>query len=288
VVERLLLTQSSRRELRILFPDIKSRLTSRGNLIVLTAITRDVNAGMGHCELTFLPRVSIDVDLALQQHQQYQSVLSSLGCEIVTVPTESGLMDSVFIEDTAVVLDEVAVMCLPGAKSRRAEVAGVGDVLQQYRTLASIESPGTLDGGDLLRVGKVIYAGLSARSNRSGIEQLRTIVADYGFSVETVETTKCLHLKSAVSEVAPNLLLINPEWISRSAFGNCELIDVDNEEPHAANGLRVGSSVIYPSSFPRTMETLVRRSINVIPVDVSELQKAEGAVTCCSLIFTSR
>ncbi len=255
---------------------------------MLTAITRDVNAGIGNCELTFLPRVRINVSLASQQHQRYQSVLSSLGCEIVTVPTESGLADSVFIEDTAMVLDEIAVMCLPGAESRRAEVAGVGDVLQQYRTLASIQLPGTLDGGDLLRIGKVIYAGLSARSNKSGIEQLRSIVANYGFCVETVETMKCLHLKSAVSKVAPDLLLINPGWISRSAFGNCELIDVDKEEPHAANALRVGRSVIYPSSFPRTMAKLVQRAINVMPVDVSELQKAEGAVTCCSLIFTTQ
>ena len=252
---------------------------------MLTAITRDVNESMGDCELTFLPRVRINAGLALQQHQQYQSALSSLGCEIVTVPTESGLADSVFIEDTAMVLDEIAVMCRPGAESRRAEVAGVGDVLQQYRTLASIQPPGTLDGGDLLRVGKVIYAGLSARSNQSGIEQLRRIVADYGFSVETVETTKCLHLKSAVSEVAPDTLLINPNWIDKSAFVNCELIDVDEEEPHAANALRVGRSVIYPSSFPRTMEILSQRGINVTPVDLSELQKAEGAVTCCSLVF---
>ena len=254
---------------------------------MLTAITRDVNESMGDCELTFLPRVRINAGLALQQHQQYQSALSSLGCEIVTVPTESGLADSVFIEDTAMVLDEIAVMCRPGAESRRAEVAGVGDVLQQYRTLASIQPPGTLDGGDLLRVGKVIYAGLSARSNQSGIEQLRRIVADYGFSVETVETTKCLHLKSAVSEVAPDTLLINPNWIDKSAFANCELIDVDEEEPHAANALRVGRSVIYPSSFPRTMEILSQRGINVTPVDLSELQKAEGAVTCCSLILTT-
>jgi len=252
---------------------------------VLTAITRDVNENMGNCELTYLPRVKINAGLALQQHQQYQSALSSLGCEIVTVPTKSGLADSVFIEDTAMVLDEVAVMCLPGAESRRAEVAGVGDVLQQYRTLASIQPPGTLDGGDLLRVGKVIYAGLSTRSNRSGIEQLRCIVADYGVSVETVETSKCLHLKSAVSAVAPNTLLINPNWINKSAFANYELIDVDEEEPHAANALRVGRSVIYPSSFPRTIENLAQRGINVTPVDLSELQKAEGAVTCCSLVF---
>lgn len=254
---------------------------------MLTAITRAVSAGMGSCELTFLPRTRIDIDLASQQHQQYQSTLSSLGCEIVTVPTEPGLPDSVFVEDTAIVLDELAVLCLPGAASRRAEIAGVGQVLQRYRVLKSIELPGTLDGGDLLRIGKTIYAGLSTRSNRVGIEQLRRIVVDYGISVKTVETFKCLHLKSAAAEVAPGVVLINPDWVSGSKFGDCELLDIDKKEAHAANALRVGSSVIYPAAFPRTMEKLVKRNIDVHAVDVSELQKAEGAVSCCSLIFTA-
>ena len=255
---------------------------------MLTAITRDVNPGMGNCELTFMPRVGIDIGLASQQHQQYQSVLSSLGCDVITAPTVSGLADSVFIEDTALVLDELAVLCRPGAESRRAEVTGVRNILQRYRKLESIQSPGTLDGGDLLQVGNIIVAGLSTRSNKSGIDQLRAIVADYGFSVQTITMTKCLHLKSAVSEVAPGLLLINPDWISLSAFGNFELIDIDDAEPHAANALRVGTRVIYPSTFPRTTEKLVQRGIDVTPIDVSELQKAEGAVTCCSLIFSSQ
>lgn len=254
---------------------------------MLTAITRDVNVGMGSCELTFLPRVSVDVNLASQQHQQYQSLLASFGCEIVTVPTEPGLADSVFVEDTAIVLNEVAVLCRPGVESRRAEVAGVEGILRKYRPLASIQAPGTLDGGDLLRVGKVIYAGLSSRSNPHGIEQLRVIVAEHGYSVEPVETTKCLHLKSAVTEVAPGTLLINPNWIDRSAFRGCDLIEADEEEPHAANALRLGDTVIYPASFPHTMEKLAQRNINVTPVDVSEVQKAEGGVTCCSLILTT-
>ncbi len=252
---------------------------------MLTAMTREINAAMNSCELTFLTRDKIDMDLAKQQHQQYQSVLSSLGCEIVIVPTELDLADSVFIEDTAVVLDEIAVLCRPATVLREQEVAGVEDVLHQYRTLISIQSPGTLEGGDLLRVGKVIYAGLSTRSNQNGIEQLSRIVADYGFSVKTVETEKCLHLKSAISEVAPGVLLINPDWISRSTFKNYELIDVDKEEAHAANALLVGQKIIYPSSFPRTLEKLVNAGLDVTQVNVSELQKAEGAVTCCSLIF---
>jgi len=255
---------------------------------MLTAITRDVNTGIGNCELSFLLRVGIDVDLALQQHRQYQSILSSFGCEVVIVPTEYGLSDSVFIEDTAIVLDEIAVMCRPGAESRRAELAGVRDVLQRYRRLASIQLPGTLDGGDLLRIGKVIYAGLSTRSNESGIEQLGNVVSDYGYTVVTVETTRCLHLKSAVSEIAADTLLINPDWINKSAFEHYKLIDIDKEEPHAANALRVGSGVIYPSSFPRTIDRLDQLNINVTPVDLSELQKAEGAVTCCSLIVASQ
>jgi dimethylargininase len=258
-----------------------------GQRDMLTAITRDVNADMGNCELTFMSRTGINTGLAIEQHQNYQSVLSSLGCRIVTVPTEPGLADSVFIEDTAIVLDEIAVMCLPGAESRRAEVTGVADVLRKYRTLESIELPGTLDGGDLLRIGKVIYAGVSTRSNQEGIEQLRRITARFGYSVEAVQTTKCLHLKSAVSEIAPDTVLINPDWIDKSAFRNYDLIAIDKEEPHAANALHVAAGLVYPSSFPRTLEKLAQRGFNVIPIDVSELQKAEGGVTCCSLIVAT-
>lgn len=252
---------------------------------MITAITRDVNDNLGSCELTFLPRVAIDVSLARQQHLEYQSVLTSLGCDIINVATEPGLPDSVFIEDTALVLDELAIMCRPGAASRRAEVPGVADVLRQYRVLETIGSPGTLDGGDLLRVGNVVYAGLSTRSNRDGIEQLRHICAEFGYSVEPVTTANCLHLKSAVTLVAPDTLLINPDWVDRSVFRNVELIEVDEREPEAANALLLGEGIVYSSSFTRTLDKLTRRGLSVTPVDVSELQKAEGAVTCCSLIL---
>jgi dimethylargininase len=252
---------------------------------VSTAITRDVSPAISGCELSFVPRTGIDANRAAQQHQQYQAVLSSLGCDVIVMPAAAELADSVFIEDTAIVLDELAVMCLPGAASRRPEVGDVREVLRRYRETRSIELPGTLDGGDLLCVGKTIYAGLSTRSNRNGIEQLRSIVSDYGYTVETVETTRCLHLKSAVTEVAPGVLLINPDWVDASIFGSFEQVEIDPQESHAANALRVNGSVVYPASFPRTMERLEKRGIAIAPVDVSELQKAEGAVTCCSLIL---
>jgi dimethylargininase len=251
------------------------------------AVTRELTAAIGNCELTFLHRSAIDFAQAQQQHRDYQSALSSLGCEVVVVPAPPGLADSVFIEDTALVLDDIAVMLRPGVASRQPEVAGVAEVLQQYKPLKAIEPPGTIDGGDLLRVGNRIFAGLSTRSNQSGIQQLRDIVSDFGMTVETVETTKCLHLKSAVSEVAPGTLLINTDWISSLAFKDFEMIPVDKEETHAANALRIGKNLIYPSSFPRTMNALVNRGIDVLPVDLTELQKAEGAVTCCSLIFSA-
>jgi dimethylargininase len=253
--------------------------------MALTALTRDVNVAMGECELTFLSRSSINVENAIQQHKQYQSVLSEAGCEVLSVSTAQGLADSVFIEDTALVLDALAVLCRPGAASRRAEVAGTQNVLRKFRRIESIQEPGTLDGGDLLVVGKVIFAGLSTRSNSDGIDQLRNVVSDYGYSVVPVETTKCLHLKSAVSVISPGVLLINPDWIEKSIFKDYVLLAVDESESHAANALPVGNRLIYPNNFPRTAEKLSAHGMDVAFVDVSELQKAEGAVTCCSLIF---
>jgi dimethylargininase len=137
-------------------------------------------------------------------------------------------------------------------------------------------------------VGKTIFAGLSTRSNPDGIEQFRNIVADYGYSVDTVETTRCLHLTSAVTQIAPGILLINPAWIDPAGFADYELVNVDEREPHAANALLVGTSLVYPASFPRTLDRLVTHGVNVVTIDLSELQKAEGATTCCSLLVTTQ
>lgn len=252
---------------------------------MLTAITREVSQGIGGCELSFVPRVDIDVALARAQHRQYQQALTSLGCRMIGLPAEDDLPDAVFVEDVALVLDEVAVMTRPGAASRRPEGASVASVLTEHRPLLSIESPGTLEGGDVMRVGRKIYVGQSARTNAAGIEQLTRLLAPFGYSVQPVPMTDCLHLKSAVTLVADNTLLVHPGWINRDDFSGYRIIDIDPEEPHAANTLRVGSGVIYPSCFPRTQERLRQAGITTTTVDVSELQKAEGAVTCCSLVF---
>lgn len=252
---------------------------------MLNAITREVSPSLGHCELSYVPRVDIDVALARAQHYRYQQALAALGCRVITLPAEDDLPDAVFVEDVALVLDEVAVMTRPGTASRRPEGASVASTLSQYRPLLSIESPGTLEGGDMMRVGRTIYVGQSARTNASGIEQLSRLLADFGYAVRPVAMSGCLHLKSAVTLVADGTLLVHPGWVDRNAFPEFRVIEIDPDEPHAANTLRVGSGLIYPSCFPRTQERLSQAGIAASTVDVSELQKAEGAVTCCSLIF---
>jgi dimethylargininase len=249
------------------------------------ALTRDVDAALADCELSFVDRAPIDVALAKVQHAAYCEALAGLGCEVVALPPAPGHPDSVFVEDTAIVVDELAFVTRPGAQSRRGETDSVAAALARWRPLQRIAAPGTVDGGDVLRIGRTLYVGASARSNGEAVAQLRTALAPHGYRVEYVSTRGCLHLKSAVTAVADGVLLLQPEWTDRSAFAGYDLIEVDPAEEHAANALRVGDAIVYPDCFPRTRERLERAGVRVVGVDVSELQKAEGAVTCCSIVF---
>ena len=249
------------------------------------AITREVSPAVARCELTHLERIPIDLDAARRQHRAYEECLASLGCTVRRLPGAPELPDSVFVEDAAVVLDEVAVIARPGAPSRRPEVPAVAAALERYRSLARIEAPGTLDGGDVLRVGREVLVGCSGRTNADGIAQLRAILDEYGYAVRAVPVHGCLHLKSAVTAVADDLLLANREWLFASDLPDLEVVDVHPEEPFAANALRVGDAVVYPAEFARTHERLAARGLRVHTVAAGELAKAEGGVTCCSLIF---
>jgi len=252
---------------------------------VLVAITRDVSPSIGGCELTHVAREPIDVDVARTQHRAYERCLTDLGCKIHRLPVEPDLPDSVFVEDAAIVLDELAVIAHPGAESRRPETLSVARALEAYRSLCRIEPPGTVDGGDVLRVGWTLYVGLSRRTNEAGIAQLRRHVTSYGYVVKSVPIEKCLHLKSGVTQVGEHTLLINRNWVDAGAFDGMELVDVAPSESMAANALLVGGTVIYPKAFAATRKRLEKRDVAVCAVDVSELAKAEGGVTCCSLIF---
>ncbi len=249
------------------------------------AITRQVSPALGDCQLSHLERRPIDVELASRQHEAYERLLEDLGYEVRTLPAEPLLADSVFVEDAAVVLDEAAIVTRPGAASRRPETPSVAAALEPHRRLLRVEAPATVDGGDVLRLGRTLWVGRTARTDEAGIEQLRGLVAPLGYRVVAVPVQGCLHLKSAVTEVGERTLLLNPEMVDPGIFDGLRRIEVDPAEPTAANALRVGDAVIAPTHHPRTLARLERQGLRVLPVDVSELAKAEAGVTCCSLLL---
>jgi len=253
---------------------------------MLMALTREISAAFEACELTHLPRVPIDLDRARAQHAAYEWALVEAGCTVRRLASGPDMPDAVFVEDIAVVLAEGAVLCRPGAESRRVETPAVAEALARHgRPLQQIQAPGTLDGGDVLVIGRQVFLGSSARTNRAGIDQLNRILAQAGYTVRVVPVHGCLHLKSAVTAVAPDTVLMNREWVPAEAFAGLSLVDIDPQEPYAANALALADVVLYPTAFPRTRERLEGHGLRVQPVDVDELQKAEGGVTCCSLIF---
>jgi len=251
------------------------------------AITREVSETIADCELTHLERVPIDVQLARLQHDAYEACLASLGYSIQRLPASADMPDSVFVEDVALVLDEVAVITRPGAHSRWLETPAVAAALEPYRRVLRIGPPGTLDGGDVLQDGRRLFVGQSGRTNRAGIQQLRRLLKSFGYSVEAIPIQACLHLKSAVTLVREDTLLVNSDWVDPSVFGDKLVIEVHPTEQHAANALWLGQSVIIPSVYTATQARLEQAGIQVITLDVSELSKAEGGVTCCSLLFDS-
>jgi dimethylargininase len=252
---------------------------------VLVAITRAVSPTLAECELTHQVREPIDVAKAVAEHAVYEETLRSCGATIVHAPPEPSLPDAVFVEDAALVFAETAVMTRPGAPVRRREVQSMAKVLSAYRPLFAIQPPGTLDGGDVMVVGRTIYVGLSSRTNHDGIAQLDTHLSEWGYAVIPVPVTGCLHLKSAVTPVADNLLLINDRWVKPECFGSMGMVTVAPGEPHAANALLIGAAVIYPTHYPATAERLDRAGVRLVPVPCGELAKAEGGVTCCSVLF---
>ena len=250
----------------------------------MLAITREVSRAIEHCELTYLDRNPIDVNRARAQHEQYCESLRGLGLDLISLPEEPDLPDSVFVEDTAIVLDEAAVLTNPGADSRKPEVDSVARALGPHRRLLRITSPATLDGGDVLTVGKQIFVGITLRSNAAAVEQLRALLNPFGYVIIGVPVKNCLHLKTGVTQVAEQTLLINPNMISKEFFPGNDFIEVDPSEPDAANALLINGTIIFPSAFPKTRERLLRLGQPIVPVDADELAKAEGGVTCCSLI----
>jgi dimethylargininase len=252
---------------------------------MLTAITRAVSPALANCELSFIERQPIHLEKARQQHRAYEKLLEELGARVISLPAEPSLPDSLFVEDPAVVLDELAVIMPLGTASRRPEAVSLAQALAKFRKLEHVNLPGLMEGGDILRVGRKLFAALSTRTNAEGIRQLQAILKPHGYEVIAVPVTGCLHLKSAVTHLGNETLLANRAWIDPAPLAGYPWIDVAPEEPHAANALAVSGKVIFPTSFPRTRARLEARGFQVEPLDISELQKAEAGLTCSSLLF---
>ena len=254
---------------------------------MLTAITRKVSSSLANCELGFIERKPIDMEKARAQHHAYEGLLEKLGAKVISLPEEKELPDSMFVEDPAIVLDEVAIICPLGTATRRKEAPSLAAALEPFRKLAYVKLPGMLEGGDVLRVGKKIFVGLTQRSNAEGIRQLAVITEHYRYDLTAVPVTGCLHLKSAVTYLGRNTLLGNRAWFHWKRFEGFEWLDVDPTEPHAGNALAIGESIVFPASFPKTRARIEAKGFRVESLDISELQKAESGLTCSSLLFDS-
>jgi dimethylargininase len=252
---------------------------------MLSAITRGVSPSIGDCKLTYMTRECIDVAVATRQHDAYRQCLEQMGVEVTQLPLLPEAPDAVFIQDTAVIVDEVVVVASMGVACRRPEVASATGPLSNYRPLRYLSPPATLEGGDVMRIGRTLYVGISGRTNRDGFEQLSLILKPYDYQVRAVEVRGCLHLSTGCSYLGRDFVLLNRAWVDASPFECFNVIEVDETELWAANTIAVGELLLVPSAFPRTRALIEAHQFQVISTDISELQKAEGALTCMSLIF---
>jgi dimethylargininase len=251
----------------------------------LTAITHLPSHNMQRGERTYVGHAPIDLALAARQHEAYRNALRACGAAVLTLDTNRDMPDCVFVEDTAIVLDEVAVIMSMGAESRRGEPPAIEATVQRFRPIDHVRLPATIDGGDVVRAGRALYVGASARTNSAGIDALREIVQRFGYSVTAVPVHGCLHLKSGCSALPDGRFLVNRNWIDVAPLPSAALVDVPSKEPWAGDVLSIDSTVIASDAFPETIAMLGGSGLDVIPVAVSEFAKAEGGVTCLSLVF---
>ena len=251
----------------------------------MMALTRRPSRSLVDCQVRAVPREVIDLRLAFQQHDAYCRVLRQMGVAVEVLPPEEAFPDSVFIEDNAIVLDELAVVTSMGTASRQGEPPLLLPVLARHRRLVMVPSSVRIEGGDVLRVGKRLYVGVSTRTTRAGVEALRAIAEPLGYAVAPVEIRACLHLKTACTVLDDETLLVNPAWLDTGALQAFRLLPVPVEEPFGANVVRLPGGLLVQASSPLTRELLEARGYATACVDLDEFSKAEAGPTCLSLLI---
>ena len=256
---------------------------------MLIAITRPPTESIADCQLTHIGRDPIDARRAIEQHRAYRNLLAELGAEVVTLDPLPEHPDAVFIEDAVIMLDEVAILCRMGAPTRRGETNALEPIISAYRQTHRMTAPGTLEGGDVFRVGHTLFVGRSTRTNDAGVKQLRAITETLGYQVVPVEIQSCLHLSTGASHLGDGIILANPQWVDTSVFAGCDgcqVIHVEPDDPWAANTMTINSVVVLSGSSAATAAMLKARGYIVRTVDIAELMKAEGSLTCMRQLFT--
>ena len=228
-----------------------------------------------------------DISLAINQHKKYVSALESLGVEVDVLPPLLGMPDACFVEDTAVVTEEIAVITYPGAASRAGETGSIEVILSQYKTSARIKGEcATIDGGDVLLIGDTFFVGMSARTNKAGMDALASILAPYNrYKFVPVEVSDGLHLKSSVTQIAPDKIFITKELAEQPVFTAYKKVIVPRGEEYAANTLLVNETLIMSEGFPKSIQACKEEGCRVFVLDMSEYRKMDGALTCLSLRF---
>lgn len=251
----------------------------------IIALVRPISQSIADCQLTHLNRQPIDLERARRQHAEYVTALTNNGCQVLKLPQLDDCPDAVFVEDTAIVLPEVAIITRPGAVSRQPETSSMATALQQFRTLKHIDQPAAcIDGGDVVVDDKTIYVGLSSRSNHAAIEQLAELTGPFGYKVKGVALRDCLHLKTAVTRIAPGVFVGNPDWYESSSMPG-QHIEVDPQEPFGANTVELDGVLLRAKEHPASNQRIADFGGNIVTVAADELAKAEGAVTCCSVLI---
>lgn len=247
----------------------------------MRALTREVPDSFANALCAIAPSVPIEVVTARAQHAVYRSTLADLGVDVKVLPAEHALPDSCFVEDTAVVVNGLALITRPGAHSRQAEPVRVAEALQKLERVY-MQAPATLDGGDCMRVGDRIYVGRSARTNEAGIAELQRV---FGNVVVLDMPRHVLHLKCVCAPLGSDTITLADDTIPASSFGSVDIVRVPGDEAYAANVLAVGSSVLVAAGFPRTRDAIADAGFSPIEVHTSEFRKADGALTCLSIMY---
>lgn len=252
---------------------------------MLIGLTHAVSPDIAGCEVTYIERDPVDYERAARQHAEYCGLLKRRGLRVETLSESADCPDSCFVEDTAIVFDEVAIIASMGAPSRRAERGAVQKFLARHRPLAFIELPATIDGGDVVKAGRNVFVGLSTRTNALAVSEMERILAPLGYRVRAVKIGSSLHLTTACSALDDETLLVNPRWVDLEPFKGLKVLTVSEDEPWSANTLRLSDAVCIEAGAPRTQQLVRGLGLEVEVIDISELRKAEGSLTCLSIIF---